>query len=98
VSNSDRPEFAALDELSRVLEHVKDELASWRRRALKAESERASIGVEHDVVTSHAKIKELETENAQVTSRLNAARRRMADLLARLEFLEEQVELEEQSR
>ncbi len=98
MSSSDRPEFAALDELSRVLEHVKDELASWRRRALKAESERSSTGVEHDVVTSRAKIKELETENAQVTSRLNAARRRMADLLARLEFLEEQVELEEQSR
>jgi len=98
VSSSDRPEFAALDELSRVLEHVKDELASWRRRALQAESERASIGAEHDVVTSHAKIKELETENAEVTSRLDSARGRIADLLARLEFLEEQVELEEQSR
>lgn len=98
MSSSDRPEFAALDELSRVLEHVKDELASWRRRALQAESERASIGAEHDVVTSHAKIKELETENAEVTSRLDSARGRIADLLARLEFLEEQVELEEQSR
>jgi predicted nuclease with TOPRIM domain len=98
VSSSDRPEFAALDELSRVLEHVKDELASWRRRALRAESERTSPGVEQDVVASSARIKALETENAEVTSRLSAARGRIADLLARLEFLEEQVELEEQSR
>lgn len=98
MSSSDRPEFAALDELSRVLEHVKDELASWRRRALKAESERTSLGIEHDVLTAREKIKELETENADVTSRLDAARGRIADLLARLEFLEEQVELEEQSR
>ena len=98
MSSSDRPEFAALDELSRVLEHVKDELASWRRRALKAESERASVGIEHDVVASTAKIRQLETENVEVRSRLDAARGRIADLLARLEFLEEQVELEEQSR
>ncbi len=98
MPNDDRPEVAALAELGRVLEHVKDELASWRRRALKAESDRESMGLDHDVVASRERIRELEGENSEMVGRLTAARRRVEDLLARLKFLEEQVELEEQNR
>lgn len=98
MSNDVRPEFAALAELERVLTHVKDELASWRRRALQAESDRATLGVDHDVVASRERIQALEAEKAEMVARLGAARQRVDDLLARLRFLEEQVELEDQNR
>ena len=52
MSNEDRPEFRALGELERVLEHVQEELASFRRRAHKAELDRAEMGIDHDVVAS----------------------------------------------
>jgi len=98
VSNVERPELQALTELERVLQHVKDELALWRRRALKAEAHRAEMGVDHDVVATRERIRELELENEQVSGRLQAARTRVDDLIARLEFLEEQVRLEGQAQ
>ena len=98
MSNVVRPEIQALTELERVLQHVKDELASWRRRALKAEARRAEMGIDHDVVATHERIRELELENEQIDGRLQAARIRVDDLLARLKFLEEQVRLEGQAQ
>ncbi|UCG86156.1 MAG: hypothetical protein JSW71_19980 [Gemmatimonadota bacterium] len=96
--NADRPDFQALTELERVLQHVKDELASWRRRALTAETRRAEMGVDHDAVASLERIRELELENERITGRLHAARNHVDDLLARLKFLEEQVVSEDQAR
>lgn len=96
MSNVERPEFQALTELERVIQHVKDELASWRRRALKAEAHRAEMGIDHDVVAAREQIQDLELENEQLNGRLQTARTRVDDLLARLKFLEEQVRLEEQ--
>jgi len=98
VSNAERPEIQALTELERVLQHVKDELASWRRRALKAEARRAEMGIDHDVVATRERIRELELENEQTNGRLQAARTRVDDLLVRLKFLEEQVRLEGQAK
>ncbi len=98
MSTGERPEFTALLELERVLQHVKDELASWRRRALKAEAEQVDPGTDGDAVASHARIKDLETENQEMADRLQAARARVEDLLSRLKFLEEQVRTEEQGR
>ena len=85
-------------ELERVLGHVREELASFRRRAHKAEMDRASMGIDHDVVASREMIAELERENADKNNRLGLARERVEGLLARLKFLEEQVDLDEQSR
>ena len=98
MSNVERPELQALTELERVLQHVKDELALWRRRALKAEAHRAEMGMDHDVVATRERIRELELENEQVNGRLQAARTRVDDLIARLEFLEDQVRLEGQAQ
>lgn len=98
MSNEDRPEFKALGELERVLEHVQEELASFRRRALKAESDRAEMGIDHDVVASREMITELERDNHEKNDRLGLARDRVDGLLARLKFLEEQVDIDEQSR
>jgi predicted nuclease with TOPRIM domain len=92
------PEFDALHELQGVLTHVTDELASWRRRALRAEAERSEMGAGHDVVATRERIVDLEEENRQLHERLDGARQRVLDLLNRLRFLEEQVALEETTR
>ena len=97
MSNGERPEALALAELERVLQHVKDEVASWRRRALKAEADRAEIGIDRDLVASRERVQKLEQENADMRQRLRAAGDRLDELIARLKFLEEQVGVEEQS-
>ena len=99
MSNEDRPEFRALDDLRTVLEALTGELASWRRRALKAESEQTpQLGFAHDVVADRERLVALEEQNAALEGRLEEARTRVSDLLARLRFLEEQVAAEEQAR
>ena len=95
MSNAERPETRALSRLEEVLGHLTDELASWRRRALKAEGRRAELG-DYDVVASQERIRELERENAELRRRLSLARDRVEGLLSRLGFIEEQVAIEEQ--
>lgn len=90
MSDSASPEFTALAGLEDVIRHVSDELASWRRRALKAEAERGGLGPDHDVVALKERIVSLEGQNSEMTQRLEAARSRLQDLLKRLRFLEEQ--------
>lgn len=98
MSNAGRPEYRALAELERVLEHVQEELTSWRRRAHKAESDRAEMGLDHDVVASREMITELERDNRAKSDRLKLVRERVEGLLARLKFLEEQINMDEQGR
>lgn len=94
MSNEGRPEFKALAELERVLGHVQEELASWRRRAHKAESDKAEMGVDNDLVASREVITELERDTSEKTERLGMARERVEGLLARLKFLEEQTNVD----
>jgi len=85
VSGGARPDLEALDELASVLLHLEGELASWRRRALTAEqqvAESARGGTADDAA--------LADENTELARRLEAAKVRVADLLDRLRFLEEQ--------
>ena len=101
MSSADSPELAALAELEDVIRHASDELASWRRRALKAESERADLTTAAggpDVVAARHRLAELEGRNQELEERLEAAKVRVSDLLKRLAFLEEQVALEEHGR
>jgi len=62
-----------------------DELTTWHTRALKAEGDRggAPAGVS-------ARGGELEQENKQLRQRVEAAGRRVNELLSRLTFLEDQ--------
>jgi predicted nucleic acid-binding Zn-ribbon protein len=94
VSNSAKPELQAIADLEIVVRHLADELAGWRRRALRAEAERAEIGAGHDAVTSREKVVRLERESRDLKERLDTARTRVGDLLKRLQFLEEQAETE----
>lgn len=98
MSNDDRPEFRALEELREVLSSLASELASWRRRALKAEAGQAQLDLSQDLVADRERSKLLEAENAELEQRLGAARTRVEELLGRLRFLEEQVAMEEQGR
>lgn len=95
--SNDGPEFTALGELEGVLVHLSEELASWRRRALKAE-QRPELGVATDVVGARERVVELEDENQELRERLDSARQRVVDLLSRLQFLEEQVAMEASSK
>jgi hypothetical protein len=85
----------ALAELEQVLSHLREGVADWRRRALKAEAESAALG---DGLTGRTAedLRQVEADNADLHQRLEATRVRVQDLLSRLRFLEEQVALEEQ--
>ncbi len=98
MSYEGRAEFRALAELERVLMHVQNELASFRRRAHKAESDRAEMGMSQDIVASREKITQLERDKDESTERLGVARERVDGLLARLRFLEEQVDSEDRNQ
>ncbi|MEE8193405.1 MAG: hypothetical protein V3T74_11710 [Gemmatimonadales bacterium] len=98
MSNDERPELQALDELERAVADLTGELSSWRRRALRAEGEQAELGSGYDAVGNRERIMELEAENKDLLSRLAAARTRVNELLGRLRFLEEQVAIGEQAR
>jgi predicted nuclease with TOPRIM domain len=96
VSNEERPEFQALEELREVLTALSTELASWRRRALTAEAEQTQLQLDADVVASRERLVGLQSENAELKQRLEAAHNRVSELISRLRFLEEQVTMEEQ--
>jgi hypothetical protein len=98
MSRDDRPDLEALAQLEQVVDQLRDALAEWRRRALKAESERVELSGGSDVVALRERILELEADSSEQRRRLTAARERLAGLVARLRFLEEQVAIESQQR
>ena len=89
ASGGERPDLAALSELEEVLRHLESELASWRRRALTAEQRAADLA--HTGPDGKpTRLEALETENQGLARRLNQATTRVADLIDRLRFLEQQ--------
>ena len=98
MSSYARPDFAAIDDLESLLRHVGDELAAWRRRCLRAEQELAAfkekVGVMQspDTVLGRQRLAELEQENLALRARLDGASERVQMLVARLAFLERDVE------
>ncbi len=95
MSYDERSDFRALDELQGVLRNVTDELSAWRRRAQRAET---MLGEGHDAVGQRERVLELEAEHRDMQERLEAARVRVEELLKRLQFLEDQMAVEEQAR
>jgi len=91
----ERAELQAIEQLEAVVRGIADELAAWRTRALKAESElrelsgRGSGAPRVDPETRN-RLAELEGENKQLRLKVEAARSRVHSLLGRLTFLEEQ--------
>ncbi|MGH7508174.1 MAG: hypothetical protein ACREMZ_01730 [Gemmatimonadales bacterium] len=92
----ERPDQQALADLDRLLRHLAEELAGWRRRTLKAEAElqevRASGGVlaGPELNQSRQRVIELEMENQALRQRIDGAKERLRALAGRLSFLEQQ--------
>jgi hypothetical protein len=90
VYDAERADVLALEQLEAVLREVAEELATWRARALKAEGHRGGGGGGRGDGDGRGRAAELEAENRQLRTRVDAARNRVQELLARLAFLEEQ--------
>jgi predicted nucleic acid-binding Zn-ribbon protein len=90
ASGAERPDLAALAELEEVLRHLESELAAWRRRALTAESRVGDYERLTEAGGATSRLKELESANRSLKQRLEQARVRVAGLVDRLRFLEQQ--------
>jgi hypothetical protein len=94
VSDNERSEVLAFRELSMLVRHLGDELASFRKRALTAESRVKAIEVAGSTNTEGLaeRVASLEAENQDLRSRLDAARGRARHMLERVRFLRQQQE------
>lgn len=96
MSDNVSPELASLATLSKLVQNLGDELASYRKRALTAEArlktieERAAEGG-----VSLERSLELQKENADFKARLEEAEKRTAALLEKVRFLRQQHDREE---
>ena len=95
AQNYERPDARPLNELADLLQNVGEELATWRRRSLKAESDaqelKASGGVlvGPELIHARQRVIELELENQALRRRIEAAHERVRLLADRLAFLEQ---------
>ena len=94
ASNNEPPDMAsAFADLEKLVNHLGDELASFRRRALQAESRvKALEGSPGATRVSPERIEKLERENAGLKLRLEKARGRTRKMLDRVRFLRQQDE------
>ena len=94
ASNNEPPDMAsAFAGLEKLVNHLGDELASFRRRALQAEARvKALEGSPGATRVSPERIEKLERENAGLKLRLEKARGRTRQMLDRVRFLRQQDE------
>ena len=94
MSDNDRPELRAYRELETLVRHLGEELATFRRRALAAEAQvkDAHAPGGRTKAVSPARLGELETENAELRTRLDRAQERVRQMLDRVRFLRQQVQ------
>jgi hypothetical protein len=93
VSDNVSPDEAksALDELTRLVHHLGDELASYRKRALTAEARLKALDeMAAKGGSNPERAFELEHENAALRVRLDTARIRTKSVLERVRFLRQQ--------
>jgi chromosome segregation ATPase len=88
-SAGERPDLDALHDLEEVLRHLAEELGAWRRRALTAEA-RVSDHSRAAGGDGQLRLRDLEEANHSLEQRLETARGRLAELIGRLDFLEQQ--------
>jgi predicted nucleic acid-binding Zn-ribbon protein len=90
VSDSERPDLVAFQELEHLITALADEMAGWRRRAQEAEAKVKAA----PATGGRANAAALERENRELRERLEAARARTKQLLEKLRFLRQQQESE----
>ncbi len=83
--------IGAFDELEQLVRHLGDELASFRKRALVAETRVKELeGASDGTPVSSAAMSKLERENTALRTRLEKATARTRDMLERVRFLRQQ--------
>ena len=92
MSDLERPEAAAFRELDLLVRHLGEELATFRRRALNAENQLRALDADGGNGAASPRVVELQTENAALRGRLDAAAERARTLLNRVRFLRQQVD------
>lgn len=94
MSDHERSEILAFRELTTLVRHLGDELASFRKRALTAESRVKAIEVAGSTNSEGLaeRVAHLEAENSELRNRLDAARGRARHMLERVRFLRQQQE------
>lgn len=91
MSDNVPPDRASLALLTRLVHHLGEELAGYRKRALSAEARLKAVE-EAGGGLSLERIQELERENQDLRARLSEAQERTNALLARVRFLRQQHE------
>lgn len=96
----ERPEVRSFDELRQLVRSLAEELASFRRRALQAESRvRELEGIATDGNrAAPGRVAELERQNSALNERLEAASTSTRDLLSQVRFLRQQSGDDEEER
>ena len=93
---NERPELSAFRDLESLVHHLVEELASFRRRALRAEARvRELEGGGPSVADSSGPIErvaELERENEDLKKRVDGAKTRVKTVLDRVHFLRQQAQ------
>ncbi len=97
--DGERADTPVVDQLEAILRGVAEELAGWRARALKAETDIKELqgraggaggGAARLDPEVRNRLAQLEQENETLRQRVEGAKLRVHDLLGRLTFLEEQ--------
>ena len=92
MSDSERPDLVAFQELEYLIEALAAEMAAWRRRAQEAEAKLKVVPATGGKASAAA----LDRETRDLRERLEAARVRTKKLLEKLRFLRQQQETEAQ--
>jgi hypothetical protein len=98
MSDSERPEIVAFQDLEQLVRHLGDELAGFRRRALVAESRLRELETEERAPDANhqrvldERVTELEHENAVLRARLDSATERTRQMLERVRFIRQQAQ------
>ncbi|MEO6447378.1 MAG: hypothetical protein ABIZ91_10135 [Gemmatimonadaceae bacterium] len=93
MSDQELPDSAAFRQLEQLVRNLGDELASFRRRALSAESRVRALETAMEQGGDSAsleRLKILESENADLKARIAFATERTRQLQARVLFLRQQ--------
>ena len=100
MSGNDRPELRAYHELETLVRYLGEELATFRRRAITAEAQLKESGVQGQTAKGKSAAggeplsEELEHDNEALTARLKSAEDRVRQVMDRVRFLRQQLQLD----
>ena len=96
MSDRERPDAAAFQELQSVIRHLVDELAGFRKRALAAEAKvKGFESASGSSAKTGARLAQLEEENARLRAKVDKARTATKGMLEKVRFLRQQAQAAE---